>query len=652
MTLPSQTGDDAGLRRCNAWEASVSLRQLKALVGDQQDFCQRVQASHGWHALQMYYRARARLLPKDSRRERWLKGMVRSILRGARAAAAAPLTFTPPRDVIYEAWIAACEPAAEALELQRSAQLGYMPTISIVVPTYNTPATFLRDMLRSVQNQTYPRWELCVADGASTTPWVADILEEASAQDGRICFRRLDHNHGIVGNTNEALAMATGEYVAFMDHDDTLAPFALFAVAQAINTTPEADLIYSDEDKLSTDGSIRFAPHFKPDWAPDSLRSQNYISHLTVLSAAVLDQIGVLNSEYEGSQDYDLVLRASEKARAIVHIPQVLYHWRAHASSTAGVPSNKTYAYVSGQKAIAHHLERIGIAGTVAVGPCEGVYQVRYSVPVQPRVTIVIPNRDQHESLKTCVSSIRKATYKNWEIVIVENGSQQSATFDYYREVATDGSARILEWQFPFNYAAINNFAVKDCGGDVVLFLNNDVEAINDDWLANLVEHAVRADVGAVGAMLSYPDNTIQHAGIMVDPRGVAAHHHQGFPSSALGYMSRLVCIQNTSAVTGACLMVRRNVFAQVGGFNEELAIALNDVDLCYRIRHAGYRVVWTPFARLYHYESKTRGSDKSGANKARFEREQELFRKLWHDVVRQDDQYCNQHLISRPEFH
>ncbi|MFO0801758.1 MAG: glycosyltransferase family 2 protein [Gemmataceae bacterium] len=555
---------------------------------------------------------------------------------------------TPPDE--YRRWIAKNEADAAELKRQRGHKFSRSPKLSIVVPVYNPPAEYLEAMIESVKQQTYANWELCLAD-ASPKEYVRPILEKAAASDPRIKVKFLESNGGIVGNSNAAAALATGDFIGLLDHDDTLAPFALHEMIAALNDNPDADFLYSDEDKLDLHGA-RVEPNFKPDWSPETLRSRNYICHFTVLKKSLFDSIGGFRTGFDGSQDYDLVLRASEAARQIVHVPQVLYHWRMHAASTAFAKGTKNYAYEAGKKAVSEHLARLGIDGSVHDGPILGTYQVIYHLRAQPLVSIIIPNKDQVALLSRCIESLAKSSYANYEVVIVENGSQLPETHAYYRELAKQPHIRIVEWTRPFNYAAVNNFAAAQAKGELLLFLNNDTEAINPDWLEAMVKLAVQPGVGAVGAKLYYADDTIQHAGIVIGMGGVAGHSHLFYPRQAQGYMQRLRITQNVAAVTAACLLMPRSVFQEVGGFDEGYVLAFNDVDLCLAVLKAGHRIVWTPDAELYHLESKTRGYEDTAEKQARFKREYDLFHLKWSGFLKSGDPYFSPHFrLDRPDF-
>jgi len=555
---------------------------------------------------------------------------------------------------LYKKWVLQNEPDEKELKIQKGIKFNYSPKISIITPVYNTPEIFLIDMMESVINQTYPHWELCIADGGSNKKHIKETLENYKSKDKRIKVKYLSENKGISINSNEGISLATGEFITFLDHDDTLVPFALFEVVKAINENDDVDFIYSDEDKISEDGKKRFDPHFKPDWSPDTLRSYNYPIHLSVFKRDILEQVGYFREGYDGSQDYDIILRVTEKAKKIIHIPKVLYHWRISKFSTAWNQYTKMYAFTSAKKALQEHVERLYIDATVMDGSFFGVYRVKYKIENNPLISIIIPNKDHSKDLEKCIKSItKKSSYKNFEIIIIENNSFEQKTFTLYDELKKYGFIKIIEWNNkPFNYSQINNFAVKYVSGEILLFLNNDTEVINSDWLECMLEHIIRQEVGAVGAKLYYPDNTIQHAGIIVGVGGVAGHSHKYFPGNSYGYFSRLKIIQNLSAVTGACLMVRKDVFNDIGGFDDKYSLALNDVDFCLKLREQGYVIIWTPYAELYHYESKSRGYENTIEKKERFKEEIRIFNEKWKDLLAKGDPFYNINLtLEREDF-
>jgi len=553
---------------------------------------------------------------------------------------------------VYKKWIARNEPSSVELADQTKHVFKLKPKISVIVPTYNTPLAFLVPMIESVQKQTYSNWQLCIADG-STKEETQAYLRQLGSKDKRIAVTFLKSNEGIAGNTNAAIELSDGEFVTFLDHDDLLAPFALHEVVAAVNAAPAADLIYSDEDKISQSGATRLKPHFKPDWSPDTLRTYNYITHLMVIKRSLLDEVGHVREGFEGSQDFDLVLRASEKAKKIVHIPKVLYHWREHENSTASNVKSKGYASYSTKKAVADHLAQLKMRGRVVDGPFFGSCRVLFDLTGSPLVSIIIPTKDQANLLKRCLDSIlNRSTYSNYEIILVDTGSVESETQKLYAQLKKQSRIHIIDWKKPFNYAAVNNFASGIAKGDYFLFLNDDTEVINSDWIEAMLEYGQRSDVGAVGAKLLYPDKTIQHGGVILGIGGVAGHSHKYFPAQSLGYFGRLSVPQNFSAVTAACIMIPRKVFEAVGGFDEGYALAFNDVDLCLKIREHNKLIVWTPYAQLYHYESKTRGYEDTAEKQARFKAEADRFNSKWIGLVSQGDPYYNPNLtLTREDF-
>lgn len=542
---------------------------------------------------------------------------------------------------------------AEELEKQRHTSFPQDIKFSILVPLYNTPEQFLHEMIQSVLSQTYVNWELCLADGSDNSHSnVEHICKRYARKDNRIKYKRLKENLGISGNSNACIDMSTGDYIALLDHDDLLHPAALYENMKAI-CEKKGDFIYSDEASFNgAIANITFA-HYKPDFSPDTLRSYNYICHLSVFSRKLLQKVGPFNSEYNGSQDYDLILRLTEKAQHIVHLPQILYYWRAHSNSTAQNVSAKAYCLEAAKKALKAHLQRIDLKGDVVNSRVPSTYKINYKLASNPLVSIIIPNKDHTDDLSKCINAIlTRTTYKNYEIIIVENNSEHAETFAYYDSLRNNKIIRILKYNNAFNYSAINNFAVKSARGNQILLLNNDMEIISPSWIEEMLMFAQQKDVGAVGTMLYYPDNTIQHAGIIVGIGGVAGHSHKHFPRADVGYSSRLSIVQNLSAVTAACIMLRRDVWDAVNGFDEAFTVAFNDVDLCMRIRKAGYLIVWTPYAELYHYESKTRGYEDTPEKQKRFEGEVRRFKQRWAKELAAGDPYYNPNLtLKREDF-
>ena len=659
-------GSDGG---ANLADALRRVRQLESALARRTELLERKQAelanlraSRAYKLAALVGKLLDRALPPHTRRRALARDGLKGVFRAARwpldrrAARNGPppsarhlSEATPPAE--YRRWIARHEPGRADLARQRAAKFARATRISVVVPVFDPPLAFLLALVKSLTDQTYGDWELCCAVAGSDRQ-VLDALLNLSRQDSRVKVKALAENRGIAGNTAAAADLATGEFLAFADHDDELAPFALYEVARAINIYPDADFVYSDEDKLDARGA-RVEPNFKPDWSPETLLSRNYVCHLTVLSRALYDAIGGVREGFDGAQDYDLVLRAGERAARVVHIPAVLYHWRMHAQSTAGSKASKLYAFEAGKRALVDHFARAGVDAAVQDGPTLGTYQPIYRLATQPLVSVIVPTRDQVELLRGCVRGLEESSYANYELLLVENGSVRPETFAYYRELAARPNVRVLTWEAtPFNYAAINNFAAASARGELLLFLNNDVQAIGPDWLEGLVTAAARPGVGAVGAKLLYSDDTVQHAGIVVGMGGVAGHAHLNYPKDAPGHMQRLQYAQNVAAVTGACLLTPKAVFDGVGGFDEGFVLAFNDVDLCLQILRAGYRVVWTPAAELYHLESKTRGYEDTPEKQARFKREIDLFHSKWGEFLKSGDPYYSPHFrLDRPDF-
>ncbi|MBQ2934348.1 MAG: glycosyltransferase family 2 protein [Clostridia bacterium] len=515
---------------------------------------------------------------------------------------------------------------------------------SIVVPLYNTPVKFLREMIKSVQNQTYANWQLCLADGSDNEHnYVGEYVRNVA--DDRICYKKLEKNMGIADNTNACIEMASGDFIALFDHDDLLHPSALFEMARVVEDG--ADFIYTDEVTFVGRTSNITIYNFKPDYSPDTLRSYNYICHFTAFSKELLNTVGGFNREYDGSQDYDLILRLTEKAKNIVHIPKALYFWRSHKASVASDVSAKPYVVESAKRALASHIERLGLSGRVEDATVPTTYKIQYDIIGEPLVSIIIPNKDHTDDLKKCLTSVyQKSTYKNFEVIVVENNSTEPETFKYYKAAQSKyDNLRVITWERGFNYSAINNFAAKQVDGEYILLLNNDIEVITPDWIEQMLMFAQRKDVGAVGAKLYYDDDTIQHAGVIVGLGGVAGHSHKGFARDNPGYMARASIAQNLSACTAACLLIRKDVYDRVEGLDEGYAVAFNDIDLCMKIRASGYLIVFTPFAEFYHYESKSRGDEDTPEKRARFNSEVFRFQERWKKQLKSGDPYYNLNL-------
>lgn len=536
------------------------------------------------------------------------------------------------------------------IEKQRSAKFDYMPKISIVIPMYNTKFSYFVELIESINNQTYQNFEVCLSDSSQIPDeQIQKYIQELNSD--KIVYKNINRNLGISENTNIAISLSTGDYVAFCDHDDVISIDALYEVVKAINSS-DADFIYTDEDIL--ENGIRKNPHFKPDFSPDLLTSYNYICHLCVVKRKLLDEVGLLNKEFDGAQDYDFVLRATEKAKNIVHIPKVLYHWRAHETSTSYNSSAKEYVYMAGKRAIEEHFKRINIKAKVEILDEPGRYRVKYDVVGNPKISIIIPNKDSKSDLKKCIDSILKSNYQNYEIVIVENNSKTKEIFDYYEKVQKDNdNIKVVSIKIDkFNYSLINNFGVKNSEGEYIVLLNNDTKVLSNDWMEEMLGICQRDDVGIVGAKLLYPDLKVQHAGVVVGIGGVAGHVNINIAENDEGYFSRANVINNFSAVTAACLMIKRSIFEKVDGLDEKLQVAFNDIDLCMKVRKLRYLVVFTPYAKLLHYESKTRGSEDTPEKIKRFESEMDIFKSKWKDELDSGDPYYNINLrLDRVNF-
>ena len=554
------------------------------------------------------------------------------------------------------------------LEKQKNTEFSYSPKISIVVPMYKTNMKFFEELINSLKNQTYSKWELCLADGS---PEKNKEFEKIIENNNKIKYKFLGKNEGISENTNEAIKMATGEYIGFLDHDDTLSENALYEIVNCLNKDKSVDFIYTDEDKLDQN-YMYFDPYFKPDFSPETLECNNYITHFVVVKKDLIDKIGMLDSKYNGAQDFDFVLRATEKSKKIVHIPKVLYHWRVHRESTAFLPDTKPYAFEAGKRAVEAHLNRIGKKANVEKSQdVPGAYKINYEIVGNPNVTIIIPNKDNIKLLKRCINSILKlTTYKNYEIFIIENNSIKNTTFKYYKKIAKNTKIKILNYnkntimdlngerkleldnnensKLEFNYSSLINFGVKNSKSDFILQLNNDTLLLTPNWLEIFIGYAQNKEIGAVGARLYYPDKTIQHAGIILGINGIAGNALVNLPYGKHAYFGIEAITRNVSAVTGACLFCRRNLYEEVGFMdNKKFKVAFNDVDFCLKLLERGYRNIYNPYIELIHYESKTRGYEDSPEKIKRFEKETENFRKRWSKLL-QNDPYYNPNLSRK----
>jgi GT2 family glycosyltransferase len=641
MSESRSPGDDVAVRRALSAQrraelalesARARLRILDPLVSQMYERIGEMEASRFWRFRNGWFEFKKKLGLNAF-------GASQPFIMPALPPVAAPETES------YQLWLAANMPDEPALERMRAAsfELPYRPKFSIIMPTYNTPERFLQEALESVIAQVYPQWELCVADDASSQPHVRMLLEQYAARDERIRVVYRTENGHISHASNSALAIATGDFVALLDHDDLLMPDALYQNALLLNAEPDLDMIYSDEDKIDEDGLRRDA-FFKPDWSPDSFLSRMYTCHLGVYRRSLIAEIGGFRTDFNGSQDYDLVLRFTERTGRIGHIPRILYTWRMHGSSAAGNSDAKPYAAIAGKRALVEALERRREPGRVEdVEGYPGNFIVRYEIADAQKVSVIIPTRDHGADVDRCLKSVFTLTaYPNFEVLLVDNGSTDPAslaTFEKWQALEPE-RLRVLPYNVPFNYSKINNYAASQALGKYILLLNNDTEVLTADWMTAMVEQAQRASVGAVGAKLLYANDTIQHAGVVIGLLGLAGHGHRLFPAESPGYFGALITVNNYSALTAACLMVRRTVFDEVGGLEENLTVAFNDVDFCLKVQKAGYNNVYLPHVVLYHLESQSRGDDLAPDKIERFKSEIALMEERWQTSTLVDPCY------------
>lgn len=549
-------------------------------------------------------------------------------------------------------------PTQEERERQEQAVFERMPRISILVPLWNTPQDFLQEMIGSVQKQTYANWELCLADGSDDAhAYVGEYCRKLAEADQRIVYQKLQKNEGISGNTNQCYKLATGEFIGLFDHDDILHPCALYEYVKVINEQ-DADFVYCDEATFkSPDIDKMITMHFKPDYAIDNLRANNYICHFSVFKRELLEGTELFRTQFDGSQDHDMILRLTDNAKKVVHVPKLLYYWRAHAGSVAGNIEAKPYVVEAARGAVADHLRRHGFSHftITSTRAFETIFKISYEIIGEPKISIVIPNKDHTEDLRRCIKSIvEKSTWENYEIIIVENNSETKEIFSYYDELKNNPQIKIVTYEGAFNYSKINNLGVSQADGEYVLLLNNDTQVITVNWMEELLMYAQRQDVGAVGGKLYYGDKTIQHAGVVIGlgAHRTAGHVHYRQKRENLGYMGRLCYAQNMTAVTGACLMVKRSLYEEAGGLEEDFAVSLNDVDFCLKLRRMGYLNVFTPFAELYHFESISRGLDDQGEKAERYNDESARFREKWEKELAAGDPYFNPNFsLDKPDF-
>ena len=547
----------------------------------------------------------------------------------------------------YDTWLRIMRVSRQELFEQRKTKFSYAPKFSVVVPLYHTPAKFLKDLVRSMMYQSYANWELCLVNASPEDVHLTSLLENWAMRDKRIRVIRLEKNLGIAQNTNAGIASSTGEFIAFLDHDDFLEPDALFCYADALNKDKTIDVFYSDEDKTDEYAAHYFYPHFKSDFNIDLLHANNYMCHFLAVRKSLVDTVGGLNEKFDGAQDYDFVLRLTENTKKIYHCPRILYHWRCSNQSTAANQGNKMYAIHAGKAALNAHYKRIGWNARAQEGAVDGWYQTKFTLKEEPLVSILIPNKDHTDDLDVCLNSFfERADYQNYEFIIIENNSVLPETFAYYEKIEKEhDNVKVVYWEAGFNYSAINNFGFKFAKGDYIMLLNNDVELITPDIFQSMLGFCMRSEVGIVGAKLLYNDHTVQHAGVLVGAGGLADHVFKGIHEDDPGYMGRAISSQDVSAVTAACLLVKRSVYEEVGGLEDEFQVAFNDVDFCLKVRKAGYLIVYDADVKLFHYESKSRGMEDTTERFIRFGNEMMLLNSKWDILSTFVDPYYNPNL-------
>lgn len=547
----------------------------------------------------------------------------------------------------YDTWLRIMRVSRQELFEQRKTKFSYAPKFSVVVPLYHTPAKFLKDLVRSMMYQSYANWELCLVNASPEDVHLTSLLENWAMRDKRIRVIRLEKNLGIAQNTNAGIAASTGEFSAFLDHDDFLEPDALFCYADALNKDKTIDVFYSDEDKTDEYAAHYFYPHFKSDFNIDLLHANNYMCHFLAVRKSLVDTVGGLNEKFDGAQDYDFVLRLTENTKKIYHCPRILYHWRCSNQSTAANQGNKMYAIHAGKAALNAHYKRIGWNARAQEGAVDGWYQTKFTLKEEPLVSILIPNKDHTDDLDVCLNSFfERADYQNYEFIIIENNSVLPETFAYYEKIEKEhDNVKVVYWEAGFNYSAINNFGFKFAKGDYIMLLNNDVELITPDIFQSMLGFCMRPEVGIVGAKLLYNDHTVQHAGVLVGAGGLADHVFKGIHEDDPGYMGRAISSQDVSAVTAACLLVKRSVYEEVGGLEDEFQVAFNDVDFCLKVRKAGYLIVYDADVKLFHYESKSRGMEDTTERFIRFGNEMMLLNSKWDILSTFVDPYYNPNL-------
>lgn len=558
---------------------------------------------------------------------------------------------------LYKRWMKKNFPTKNQLIVlsEKEKLFNYRPKISVVLPVYNPPEQYFKDCINSVINQVYTNWELCIADDVSPNPNIKKIILEFAEKDARIKYIFREENGHISASSNSAIEIATGDYIALLDHDDLLTPDALYENVLALNNDPEIDFLYSDEDKIN-EKEEHLDAHFKPDWCPDNFLCRNYICHFSVIKSSLIKEVGGFRIGLEGSQDYDIFLRVSELAKKIHHIPKILYHWRIHSESTALTMDTKPYATNAAIKALEDTLKRRNIKGSVtSIDRLAGFYSIKYDIEEQEKVSIIIPTKDKADLTDVCINSIFEITdYPNYEVILINNNSSESSFFEMTEKWLQKEPARfkVIDDNDDFNFSRLMNRAASNASGKYLLLLNNDTEVIQKNWMTEMVRHAQRKSIGAVGVKLLYKNESVQHAGVIIGLRGIAGHHFVGADKNDFGYFNYLQSINNFSAVTAACLMVRKSVFDEVGGFDEELAVEFNDVDFCLKLVEKGYYNIFTPYVTLYHYESISRGHPhKTKESYERHVRENKFFKNRWQKYIDNDPCYNKNLCLEYDDF-
>ncbi len=544
----------------------------------------------------------------------------------------------------YPSWILNNEPTEKELLKQRKHKFKIEPKISIVVPLYNTPVNFFNELVDCLINQTYSNWELCLADGSENQN---EEIITITKKDNRIKYFFIGENKNISGNTNEALKLATGDYIGLLDHDDLLPIFALYEIVKTINQHPDVEFIYSDEDKIDSDSITRYDAYFKSDFSPESLETINYICHFSIFKKELMSKLGGFREKYNGAQDHDIILRMTEETNKIIHIPKILYHWRVHQASTAMAPEAKPYAYNSGIACVQDHLKRLGIKANVYFGKTPGSYKINFDIIGNPKIDIIIANKNNFNKLKNCIDSIlKRTTYENFEIYIIENNSTDKNIFKYYKELQKNPKIKILNYsEKNFNYSKIINFGINNSNGDYIITLHSDTKILTNNWIEEMLGYCQRNDIGAVGVKSYYPDDTYEHAGIVLGMTGIVGYRFRNYKKDMHGYFAKELMLENVSAVSGTCMMFSRKNYEEVSFMNEKLSIAYNDIDFCLKLRKIGKRIIFNPFVEIIHDKSKEQNFSNNIEIEKTFHKEEKIFKKKWKKVLKQTDEYFNPNL-------